>query len=962
LSLIPSALLSLVMACDGRGQRPAADALAEIQSDTAPAEAMYWRGEYDSARSLWSVDLVRARSSNDRPTEARLLTWQGLAAWRLGDYSSARRLGEAALALKLHLGLTPELFRSYNALGLLAWNEGRLLDATELLKAASASALAVDDRDGLAKAAGNLALVQTELAEFALARVGFTTMLQAARTLSDRRVEGNALTNLGMLDIRIGDPGSAIPRLLEARRLYHSIGYGPGQVSAMGQLGVAYQVTGELQLALAAIDSALRLSRTLHLRQEEASNLETLANLHQEAGDWRRALRLYAEAQTLNGELGLSVEQATDLRLEAEIQLELGETDLARRKATEALALHGTAQARVEELQDHIILADLAQMDGKAVSAREHLRLAGRLAANTGARAPKAQVALATARISLLAGDYQASLRSLARARSNLAYGDFALESQAQGGRAAAFRGLGQLDSAALAGYAGIEALERVRGSLGSGTLRTTFLASKTAAYSQLVDILIEQDNLESAFEVADAVRGRALLEHLASARAAPEGTPTVRTLTAADELLRRSGALAAELANLDDTPPGERDSSYDAMHGYFVAQLEQSRNSFEVLLLHLAARDAPAVQLLNAGRTYYPSVRASLRSDEALLEYLVGPEQVHLFLVTPSGIRRYSIAAKAEDLSARTRLARELAARPGSPTDSPPPVLSALYDLLIRPALAAGGLSGVRRLLIVPHGALVYLPFAALHNRESGRYLAEDFALMALPAAGALPSLRSGRATQVTMPGYGSTVFAPYPEALPATRTESAAFLRAVPGAQAQIGGKATERALRKALERSGLVHLATHGRMNSSNPMFSRLDLSPGQRGDLGDDGRLEVHEVLGLKIRSPLVFLSGCETGIGAAWSNRYQQGEDYATLSQAFLYAGAGSVVATLWPIADDGAAAFAERFYHYLYREAAPEALASAQRDLLRTGTYRAPYYWAAYQVAGGRESIEVAQK
>jgi CHAT domain-containing protein len=74
-----------------------------------------------------------------------------------------------------------------------------------------------------------------------------------------------------------------------------------------------------------------------------------------------------------------------------------------------------------------------------------------------------------------------------------------------------------------------------------------------------------------------------------------------------------------------------------------------------------------------------------------------------------------------------------------------------------------------------------------------------------------------------------------------------------------------------------------------------------------------------------------------------------------LSQAFLFAGARTVIATLWPIADDGAAVFAERFYHHLQRVAPPEALASAQRDLLQTATYGAPYYWAAYQIAGPGE-------
>jgi CHAT domain-containing protein len=138
----------------------------------------------------------------------------------------------------------------------------------------------------------------------------------------------------------------------------------------------------------------------------------------------------------------------------------------------------------------------------------------------------------------------------------------------------------------------------------------------------------------------------------------------------------------------------------------------------------------------------------------------------------------------------------------------------------------------------------------------------------------------------------------------------------------------------------------------MNPRNPMFSRIALAPGGTGLSDDDGSLEVHEVLGLHIRSPLVFLSGCETAAGAAWSGGFGRGEDYSTLAQAFLYAGALTVVATLWRIEDESAAVFADHFYGLLQQMNAPDALADAQRKMLRDPAYRAPYFWAAYQIAG----------
>ncbi|HEX4628309.1 MAG TPA: tetratricopeptide repeat protein, partial [Gemmatimonadales bacterium] len=263
---------------------PARLAAAPLESLLAVGEGTYYRGQYDSVRVLWLGALDRARELRDSVAEARLITWLGLVAWRQGDYKTARRLGEQALALKLQLNLRQQLFKSYNALGLLAWNEARVHDAVMLFgKAADAAREAGDDK-GLASVSGNLALVHTELGDFAAARAGFLTARDGGRRLQDARLEGNALTNLGMLDIRVGDPLSAVAALEEARQRYRMIAYATGEQNALGQLGTAYDALGEPRLALAALDSALGEARAQGLQQDEASDLEALARLYQEAG------------------------------------------------------------------------------------------------------------------------------------------------------------------------------------------------------------------------------------------------------------------------------------------------------------------------------------------------------------------------------------------------------------------------------------------------------------------------------------------------------------------------------------------------------------------------------------------------------------------------------------------------------------------------------------------------------
>ena len=202
---------------------------------------------------------------------------------------------------------------------------------------------------------------------------GFAVMQSVGNELKDARIEGNALDNEAMLQIKLGEPAAAIPTLLEARRLYHTIDYGNGEQNALGQLGTAYAALGDQRAAFAALDSALALSRTQGLRQEEASNLELIAELYRDDGDIPRALRFYGDAQAIEKKLGLSIQGAANLRNTAEIDVSLGKLDVANGLAVDALRMHRTAKARTEEFRDHLFLAELSQAANHPRSAVDHL-------------------------------------------------------------------------------------------------------------------------------------------------------------------------------------------------------------------------------------------------------------------------------------------------------------------------------------------------------------------------------------------------------------------------------------------------------------------------------------------------------------------------------------------------------------------------------------------------------------
>jgi CHAT domain-containing protein/tetratricopeptide (TPR) repeat protein len=918
-------------------------------------ESSYWAGNYDSAQILWQGALRRARNAKDDTSEARILTWLGLTSWRRGDYAAARRLGESALSLKLRLQLDADLFKSYNALGLLAWNEGRLTDAVELFDKAMVAARGRNDQEGMGKAAGNLALVHGEMGEFVKANQGFAEMRRVGNALKDARIEGNALNNLGMLHIKLGEPASAIPFLLEARRLYHSIDYGNGEQNALGQLGTAYAALGDHRAAFAALDSALALSRTQGLRQEEASNLELTAELYREAGDIPRALRLYGNAQAIEKELGLSIQGAANLRNTAEIHASLGRLDTAMALATEALRIHRTAKARSEEVRDLLFLAELSQAASRPQLVGDYVGAAERLIGQLGWRRARIELALTRARVADRAQQPHAVLRALRTTDGELLRAGHGLEWEAHALRARAHARLGAFDSAILTGHRAVAAVERIRSNIGSGMLRSSYLSDRETVYLDLVNTLLRRGRVEEALEVSDNMRGRALQEHLVARDSDSLGTESspVQALFEREVLLRRIDALVQRFGELDATAAAERDTMARNAAKGLSERLAQARDQYETLVIR-AEQLGGSSSLLGGGKVVASQVREALRPNEVLLEYLVTPTRLVVFVITRAGVRVVETPSGAEDLLTRVRVALGLLGTPASSASATDGVMRQLHRALLPPAIRAAIPTETRRLIIVPHSILSYLPFAALRDPATSRYLVEEFDVLRLPSASALPALR-GRKREISTPSNAfrsADLLAPFPTRLPGTRREVQAAARSIRRAQAYVGQRADERTLRGALGRHGMVHVATHGVMNARNPMFSRIELSRGATGGSADDGRLEVHEVVRLRVSSPLVFLSGCETAIGMAGATHWSRGEDYATLAQAFLYAGTRDVIATLWQIEDDGAARFAGRFYRHLRESSPSDALARAQRETIRDSRFKAPYYWASYVISG----------
>ncbi|OPZ80805.1 MAG: CHAT domain protein [bacterium ADurb.Bin431] len=269
------------------------------------------------------------------------------------------------------------------------------------------------------------------------------------------------------------------------------------------------------------------------------------------------------------------------------------------------------------------------------------------------------------------------------------------------------------------------------------------------------------------------------------------------------------------------------------------------------------------------------------------------------------------------------------------------------LYDLLIKPFAEEIGRS--EHLIILPHGALHYLPFALLQD-EQKRYLGLEHTLSVAASASVLSHcLAKGehyagrQRRQMQVLAFGNPDLGDIQYDLAFAEREVKSLKRYYPVVRMFTGVDASEKRLLAEIPSPPLLLFSCHGVFDEANPMLSALLLAPGG----GEDGRLEAHEIFGLKMEAFVVAMSACETGVGALRS-----GDEVIGLSRAFTYAGAAAQLSSLWKVDDLATAVLMKRFFRYLADgDARPEALRKAQRLVMQEiNPY--PAFWAAFQISG----------
>jgi CHAT domain-containing protein len=354
-------------------------------------------------------------------------------------------------------------------------------------------------------------------------------------------------------------------------------------------------------------------------------------------------------------------------------------------------------------------------------------------------------------------------------------------------------------------------------------------------------------------------------------------------------------------------------------------------------------------------------SVRQKLVGAEtALLEFVIGEQRSFVFLVTRDEFAVAGLPSEKELTPLIDNYLKFLTLKESGPFRGEKGGQK-LFGLLIAP-FQNHLRKTIKALLIVPDGPLDYLPFESLI--EAGgkpRFLIEKYEILYGASASCLIALAE-RPRKSTTPKDFLGVANPYPgSAYGLSLDQEYRFprlryahreIRTIknffkPERTSLLMGRAAEEKKFKELRLADyrIIHLAAHGVIDDRNWWRSAMLLlkDPGNV----EDGFLQSTEIYLLRFSPDLLVLSGCQTGIGTL-----EKGEGIYGMSSAFFYAGARSILLSLWSINDKATAMFMEYFYRRLTGgKPAAEALRLAKMQMLRS-RYAHPFYWAAFILNG----------
>src|ERR1051325_10878441 len=898
----------------------------------------------------WSSDPLRVTSAanvlnllnsiTDNPEVAALSAWgAGIAALIDGQMERAVKHFETAAALfislgKVHTAAVTEVSRLI-PLSML----GRYDEAIEGGLRAREVFIAHGDQ----LAAGK---IEHNLGNLYFRRDLYHEAEQFQTSARDRYAVFDDQKQLAEIENCLANTHSTLHKFRSAEQLYRQAlqraevaGLTVRQAEIESNMGNLALFQGRYDQALDYLERSRRKFTALGMPHQSAIAEQEIADAYLELNLAPEAAAIYERVIPTFAQLGMRAEQARSLAQHGRASILLGQVDKAHELLAEARRLYadegnfvGEAMVTLTEAQLHYDEGNYEASGAAAALAETPLASAGTWRRALMARWLRGEVARAQRKVTEAESLLESTLKDAelqgqpqVAERCHTSLGLLAMMTGDRAGAEDFFR-------------RAVSLIEDLRAPLPAEEFRTAFFSDKLVPYDELLRLCLtdERDRVAEALGFVERARSRALVDAMGgSLKFLPQPRDPFEA-----ELMTRLEELQEEL-------------------NWFYSQINRpalydtTKSATEMAVLHQAVghRERKMLeimrQLQHRGDPLFTQVESlditalqrSLGPDTALVEYTSLDGELLAFVVTNESIEVLRELGREEETGAlleqfrfqidalrygAERVRKHLPHLPARVRH----YLQSLYDMLLRPVEE---MIGTRRLVVVPHRALHYVPFHALHNGEA--YLIERREVSYAPSASVL--LHCLSRTQRSL--ESALLLGVADEQTPRVRDEVRVLAPLFPRSTALLDESATLAAVREQAPNADVIHLACHGQFRPDNPLFSSLRLG---------DGWLTVRDAYGLNLRCSLVTLSACETGVSAV-----APGDELIGLARGFFSAGAPSLLLSLWAVDDEATATLMLNFYTRLREGSAPAtALRFAQLQSLKQEPH--PFFWSPFVLMG----------
>jgi CHAT domain-containing protein len=720
-----------------------------------------------------------------------------------------------------------------------------------------------------------------------------------AQTSADWKVAAYRLFQQGIQQYQTSQFEVALESWQQALTMYRKIEDREGERTVLGNLGLAYRALGNYAEAIEYLQQSLTISRELKDRKQEAYALGNLGVTYRNLGDDAKEIEYLQQSLNIAREL-------KDLKGEGNALSNLGVAYRNRNDYVKAIEYLQQSLDIARELKDRRNEGNALSSLGNAYSslkdypkAIEYLQQSLDITREIADRQAEGNALGGL-------GNAYSSLKNYAKAIEYYQqWLNIAREIKDRQGEGIALNNLGlalqesgHLEAAEKILTEGIKVRESLRADVGNNdTNKVLIFETQANTYRTLQQVLIAQNKINTALEIAERGRARAFVELLAS-RLAPTTTQLTITPPTIDRIKQIAKARNSTL-------------------------VEYSIVYSELYIWVVKPTGVVAFRKVNLTNSW--------QSQNISLADLVS--RTREFIGLGGNFQRVSSSVDG--------------GRQGKP-------LQQLHQLLIQPIDDLLPTEPKAHIIFIPQESLFLVPFPALQD-ASGNYLIERHTILTAPAIQVLDLTYqqrqrvSGKDVLVvgnpTMPKISLEIGEPPQQlpSLPGAEKEAIAIAAAF-NTNAIVGKDATKVAIEQMMPKARIIHLATHGLLDDIRGLGSAIALAPSGN----DNGLLTAEEILNLKLNAELVVLSACDTGRGKI------TGDGVIGLSRSLISAGVPSAIVSLWAIPDAPTEFLMTDFYRN-FQSSSDKAQALRRAMLTTKQKYPNPKDWAAFTLIGEAE-------